>query len=254
MRNLLFKIAFDGSGFHGWQIQNNLRTVQGELKSGFEDLTGETVVIKGCSRTDSGVHAKEYYFNVKTNSTIPCESFPAALATKLNPEILIISCHEVKEDFDAQFSCQSKEYEYIFFNSSGLSPFLYKKVCHYKYKKLNEEILNKAAQHFVGEYDFSSFCASGATVTSKVRTIYSATVRREGDLVIFSVRGNGFLYNMVRIMAGTLLYVAEGKIDAESIPEIIKSKNRKKAGITAIPDGLYLNKVFYGSEVDEVTT
>ncbi|MBR2875972.1 MAG: tRNA pseudouridine(38-40) synthase TruA, partial [Clostridia bacterium] len=104
---------------------------------------------------------------------------------------------------------------------------------------------------FVGEFDFSAFCASGATVASKVRTIYSASVKREGDLVIFKVCGNGFLYNMVRIMAGTLLYVAEGKIECDNIPAIIESKERVNAGVTVIPDGLYLNKVFYGSEIDE---
>ncbi len=251
MRNLLFKITFDGSGFHGWQIQNNLRTVQGELKNAFKELTGEDVVINGCSRTDAGVHAKEYYFNAKTESTIPCDAFPVALATKLTPEILVVSCDEVSIDFNAQFNTESKEYEYIFLNSKNLSPFMYKKVCHYKYRELDAELLNKACQHFVGEHDFSAFCASGATVQSKVRTIYSASVRRENDLVIFSVRGNGFLYNMVRIMAGTLLYVAEGKIGCEDIPGIIDSGDRKNAGITAIPDGLYLNKVFYGSENDE---
>ena len=131
---------------------------------------------------------------------------------------------------------------------------LYKKVCHYKFRELDVELLNDACQHFLGEHDFSAFCASGATVQSKVRTIYSASVRRENDLVIFKVRGNGFLYNMVRIMAGTLLYVAEGKIKPEEIPDIIKSVDRTKAGITVIPDGLYLNKVFYGSELNEVKT
>lgn len=251
MRNLLFKITFDGSLFHGWQIQNNLRTVQGELKNAFKELTGEDAVINGCSRTDAGVHAKEYCFNVKTESTIPCESFPMALSTKLTPEILVLSCEEVALDFNAQFNAESKEYEYIFLNSKNLSPFMYKKVCHYKYRELDEELLNRAAQSFVGEYDFSAFCASGATVQTKVRKIYSASVRRENDLVIFTVRGNGFLYNMVRIMAGTLLYVAEGKIKCDDIIEIIKSGDRKNAGITAIPDGLYLNKVFYGSEKNE---
>jgi len=254
MRNLLFKISFDGSGFHGWQIQNDLRTVQGELKNAFKELTGEDVVINGCSRTDAGVHAKEYCFNVKTESTIPYDSFPVALATKLTPEILVVSCEEVDLDFNAQFNTESKEYEYIFLNSKNLSPFLYKRVCHYKYRELDENLLNEVAQYFVGEHDFSAFCAAGATVQSKVRTIYSASVRRENDLVIFRVRGNGFLYNMVRIMAGTLLYVAEGKIDAEDIPAIIEAGDRKKAGITAIPDGLYLNKVFYGSEKYETQT
>jgi tRNA pseudouridine38-40 synthase len=251
MRNLLFCISFDGSAFHGWQIQNEQRTVQGELKRAFFELTGESVVINGCSRTDAGVHAREYYFSVKTEAVIPCESFPAALSTKLTPEILVISCKEVSLEFNAQFDCTSKEYEYIFLNSKSLSPFKYKRVCHYKFREIDVELLNNACQYFVGEHDFSAFCASGATVTSKVRTIYSASVRRDGELVVFSVRGNGFLYNMVRIMAGTLLYVAEGKINPQDIPAIIDGKDRTKAGITAIPDGLYLNKVFYGSENDE---
>ena len=251
MRNLFFKITFDGSQFHGWQIQNDLRTVQGELKNAFKNLTGEDVAINGCSRTDAGVHALEYCFNVKTDTTIPCDSFPVALGSFLTPEILVLSCEEVENDFNAQFDAVSKEYEYVFLNTKVLSPFMYKKVCHYKYKKLDEELLNEASQFFLGEHDFSAFCASGATVVSKVRTIYSASVRREGDMVIFKVRGNGFLYNMVRIMAGTLLYVAEGKIKKEEILKIIESGDRKNAGITAIPDGLYLNKVFYGSENDE---
>lgn len=252
MRNLLFKIAFDGSQFHGWQIQNDLPTIQGELKNAFFALTDENVTINGCSRTDAGVHAKEYFFNVKLQSAIPCESFPSALMTKLTPKILVEGCWEVSSDFNAQFDCKYKEYEYHFLNTKTLSPFMYKRVCHYKYRELDAEYLNEAAQKFVGEFDFSAFCASGATVVSKVRTIYSASVRREGDLVIFKVCGNGFLYNMVRIMAGTLLYVAEGKIKVEDIPDIIESKDRTKAGVTVIPDGLYLNKVFYGSEIDEV--
>lgn len=251
MRNLFFKITFDGSQFHGWQIQNDLRTVQGELKNAFKNLTGEDVTINGCSRTDAGVHALEYCFNVKTNATIPCDSFPVALSSFLTPEILVLSCEEVENGFNAQFDAVSKEYEYVFLNTKDLSPFLYKKVCHYKYKELDENLLNEACQFFLGEHDFSAFCASGATVVSKVRTIYSASVRREGDKVIFKVRGNGFLYNMVRIMAGTLLYVAEGKIKKEDILNIIESGDRKNAGVTAIPDGLYLRKVFYGSENNE---
>jgi tRNA pseudouridine38-40 synthase len=133
MRNLFFKITFDGSQFHGWQIQNDLRTVQGELKNAFKNLTGEDVTINGCSRTDAGVHALEYCFNVKTDTTIPCDSFPVALGSFLTPEILVISCEEVENDFNAQFDVVSKEYEYVFLNTKDLSPFMYKKVCHYKY-------------------------------------------------------------------------------------------------------------------------
>ena len=248
MRNLLFKIAFDGAAFHGWQQQENAVTVQGELKSAWERLTGEIPNIIGCSRTDAGVHANEYFFNVRTDSTIPTESFPVALVSaKLPKEISVYSCKEVDYEFNARFDCVKKEYEYIIENTKIPSPFLYKRAFNHKYK-INVALMNEAAQHFVGTHDFSAFCAADAQVKTKVRTIYSASVVREGDLVKFRVCGNGFLYNMVRIMAGTLIYVNNGRIRADEIPEIIKSCDRKKAGITAIPDGLYLNKVYYGGE------
>lgn len=251
MRNLLFKIAFVGSGFHGWQQQDNAITVQGELKSAFFRLTGEDVSIIGCSRTDAGVHANEYFFNVKTESSIPCDSFPTALSSaKLTGEISVISCKEVSGSFNARFDSTRKEYIYVFENTPVASPFNYKRVCHYKYS-MNESLMNEAAQHFVGEHDFSAFCAAGAQVVSKVRTVYSASVERKGDFVVFRVCGNGFLYNMVRIMAGTLLYVNMGKIDKDEIPDIIKSQDRVRAGITAVPDGLYLNKVYFSGEENE---
>lgn len=251
MRNLLFKIAFDGSAFHGWQQQDNAVTVQGELKKAWESLTGEVPNIIGCSRTDAGVHANEYYFNVRTNSTIPAKSFPVALASaKLPKEISVYDCQEVDYEFNARFDCEKKEYEYIIENTQIPSPFMYKRSMHYKYK-VDVDLLNKAAQFFVGTHDFSAFCAADAQINSKVRTIYSASVIQDGSFIKFRVCGNGFLYNMVRIMAGTLLYVANGKLEAENIPAIIESKDRTKAGITAIPDGLYLNKVYYGGEVLE---
>ncbi len=247
----MFKAAFDGSAFHGWQQQENAVTVQGELKNAWQRLTGEVPNIIGCSRTDAGVHAKEYYFNVRTDSTIPCESFPVALTSaKLPGEISVISCKEVDYDFNARFDCEKKEYIYVFENTKVASPFNYKRALNYKYD-MDVQLMDKAAKHFIGEHDFSAFCASGAEVLSKVRTIYSADVRRDGDFVVFSVCGNGFLYNMVRIMAGTLLYVNNGKISENEIPDIILNKDRTAAGITAPPDGLYLNKVYFSGEKNE---
>jgi len=244
----LFKIAFDGAAFHGWQQQENAVSVQGELKKAWKSLTGEEPNIIGCSRTDAGVHANEYYFNVRTDSTIPAESFPVALSSsKLPKEISVYSCEEVVFDFNARFDCVKKEYEYVIENTLVPSPFMFKRAFNYKYK-IDVDLMNKAAQNFIGTHDFSAFCAADAQVKSKVRTIYSASVFRDGDLVKFRVCGNGFLYNMVRIMAGTLLYVNNGRIKAEEIPDIIKSCDRTKAGITAVPDGLYLNKVYYGGE------
>ncbi len=247
----MFKIAFVGSSFHGWQQQENAITVQGELKSAFKRLTGEDVNIIGCSRTDAGVHANEYFFNVKTESTIPCENFPSALSSaELTGEISVISCKEVPEEFNARFDAQKKEYIYVIENTKIPSPFNYKRAYHYKYNA-DVSLMNDAAKQFIGEYDFSAFCASGAQVLSKVRTIYDASVYRQGGLIIFKVCGNGFLYNMVRIMAGTLIYVNNGKISVDEIKPIIESKDRKRAGITAPPDGLYLNKVYLNGDVNE---
>lgn len=250
MRNLLFKIGFDGTLFHGWQMQQNARSVQGEICDAWFRLTGERPVLTGCSRTDAGVHANEFYFNVKTESTIPASNFCAALATKLTDEISLYSCKEVAPDFNARFDCIKKEYIYRFCDAAVMSPFLRNRAVHYKYG-LNDALMNQAAASFAGTYDFSAFCAAGATVVSKVRTVYSASVSREGDTVTFTVCGNGFLYNMVRIMAGTLAGVSEGKIQCAEIPDIIQSKDRLRAGVTLPPQGLYLNRVFYGGESGE---
>lgn len=244
----MFRISFEGSSFHGWQQQENAVTVQGELKSAFERLTGETPNIIGCSRTDAGVHANEYFFNVRTESSVPVESFPVALmSAKLPGEIAVLSCKEVGYDFNARYDCIKKEYVYVIENTAVMSPFNYKRALNYKYP-MDIERMNEACRHFIGEYDFSAFCASGAQVDSKIRTIYEAYVERIGDKVIFHVCGNGFLYNMVRIMAGTLLYVCSGKIKPQEIPDIISSGDRTRAGITAPPDGLYLNKVYFSGD------
>lgn len=250
MRNLLFKAAFDGSGFHGWQQQSNARSVQESVKKAVKALTGEDVTVIGCSRTDAGVHAKEFYFNFRTTSTIPTENFVLALNTQFPKDVAVYSCREVPYEFNARFDCIKKEYEYVIYNAKIMSPFLTDYAYFYKHP-LDEALLSKAAHEFVGTYDFSSFCASGAQVKSKVRTVFDADVKRDGERVIFSVTGDGFLYNMVRIMAGTLIFVGEGKIAAEDIKGVIESKDRTRAGVTLPPQGLYLKKVFYGGDIFE---
>ncbi len=250
MRNLLFKAAFDGSGFHGWQQQSNARSVQESVKKAVKALTGEDVTVIGCSRTDAGVHAKEFYFNFRTTSTIPTGNFVFALNTQLPKDVAVYCCREVPYEFNARFDCIKKEYEYVIYNAKIMSPFLTDYAYFYK-RPLDEELLSKAAHEFVGTYDFSSFCASGAQVKSKVRTVFDADVKRDGEKVIFSVTGDGFLYNMVRIMAGTLIFVGEGKIAAEDIKGVIESKDRTRAGVTLPPQGLYLKKVFYGGDIFE---
>ncbi len=243
MRNLLFKAAFCGEAFHGWQMQANAVTVQGELTNAWERLTGEHPNIIGCSRTDAGVHAREYYFSVKTDATVPVDRFPAALTSaKLPTAIALYECREVPNGFNARFDCEKKEYEYRIAVSDVQSPFDVGRA-YWCRRQLDADTMNAAAKAFIGTHDFSAFCAADTEVQSKVRTIYSAEVTRKGPYVCFTVCGDGFLYNMVRIMAGTLLYVSDGKIGVDEVPAILESKDRTAAGLTMPPDGLYLNRV-----------
>lgn len=176
---------------------------------------------------------------------MPCQKAVYALNAVLPDEIAVISCRQVDEDFHARFDCKGKEYIYIINNSPVKDPFLVGRAYHYKYK-LDESFLSRQAQDFVGTHDFAALCASGSCVKDTVRTVYDFKVEREGDKVIFKISGDGFLYNMVRIAVGTLLDISRGKIPEGSVKEIIQSKDRKNAGVTAPACGLYLNKVFYG--------
>lgn len=244
MKNVLLEISFNGAYFHGWQIQPNAVTVQQTLRDAIESLTHEKINLVGCSRTDAGVHANSFYCNFKTESTVPPDKFADALNCSLPDTIVVISSKEVPESFHARYDCTGKRYIYRILNTKTKSPFLNKLVYHYPYK-IDCEMLDKAAKDFIGKYDFSAFCAAGCDVSDRVRTIGSFTVQRNGDEVVFSVEGNGFLYNMVRIMVGTLLDINRGVIDGDSIKKIIQSKSRDNAGVTVPGEGLYLDKVFY---------
>lgn len=244
MRNILLEITFNGSFYHGWQIQNNATTVQQTLKETIEKLTNEQIVLNGCSRTDAGVHANSFCCNFKTDSTIPSHKFADALNANLPSNIVVKKSEEVLMDFHSRYDCKAKRYIYKILNSKNKNPFKDKLIYYYPYE-IDVELLNEQSSDFVGEYDFTSFCASGSEVESKVRKIYDFTVERKDDEVIFSVTGNGFLYNMVRIMVGTLLDINSGKIQKDTIKEIIKKKSRDSAGITVSGEGLYLDKVYY---------
>lgn len=249
MKNYLFKIKYDGSSFHGWQIQRGAVTVQQCLKEAFEKIFSQSVCVNGCSRTDSGVHANEFCFNAKLETQMTPERIIAAINSQLPDSAALYACREAETDFHARFDCKGKEYIYRILNSKYPDPFLRGKVWHYKYP-LNEKMLDYEAKAFIGTHNFSAFCASGSSVESTVRTIYDCGVRRENDEIVFFVRGDGFLYNMVRIMVGTLIDISRGKIQCGSIPEIIESLDRNRAGVTAPPNGLYLNKVFYEEKSD----
>ena len=244
---MILEIAYNGSAYHGWQVQGGteVKTVQGTLQKALEKLLGQGVSLTGCSRTDAGVHARQYFCTVSAEKiNIPCASMPYALGSLLPGDIAVLGAYEAQEGFHPRYSCKEKEYVYELCDSTRKDPFLYGRAWQV-IEHLDEEKMARAARVFVGTYDFSAFCASGATVEDKTRTIYSCTVERTGHIVKVRVRGNGFLYNMVRIIVGTLTDVSKGKIKEDEIKNIIESKDRKKAGPTAPPDGLYLEGVYY---------
>ena len=244
-RNIAVKISFLGGAYHGFQRQQNALTIQEIIETALEKILGEKSVIFGCSRTDAGVSAKEYVFNFKTANSITAYKLKGALNHFLPDDIAAICCTEVEDGFHARYSAIEKEYKYIVCNTRQKDPFTEGRVFRYGITKIDADALNNAAQSFVGEHDFSAFCSMHDGAKSHVRNIKSAGVKRCGDDVVFTFRADGFLYNMVRIMVGTLLFVSEGKIAAEDIPAIIESQDRKKAGFTAEPQGLYLNRVIY---------
>lgn len=244
-RNIFVAISYNGSKYHGWQVQKNAVTVQEVFQSALEKIINETVCIKGCSRTDTGVHANMYVLNFKTNSRINCENLIYALNHFLPNDISVTECKEVSKNFHARYSCKGKEYIYKIWNNRIRNPFLDGMVLHYWYK-LDEKILDEAAKKFIGKHDFTSFATLDNRDTENMeRTIYDFNVTRKNDMIEIKVSADGFLYNMVRIMVGTLLRVAQGKIKKEDILGIINAQDRSKAGPTAPPCGLYLNKVFY---------
>ena len=244
MKNFLLEISYNESAYHGWQVQSNAVTVQEKLQDAIESVFGRREDVKGCSRTDSGVHANMFCCNFRTEKDIPASKIPAALNANLPFDIAVKSCKEVPYDFHARYDCKGKEYVYKIWNAQVRNPFTNGLYYNYKYN-LEADVLNKEAQSFVGVHNFSSFCAAGSSVEDTTREIYYCRVERQGDEVLFYVSGNGFLYNMVRIMVGTLLDISSGKIEKGKISEIISAENREKAGCTAPPEGLYLNKVYY---------
>lgn len=219
-------------------------TVQEVLESKVSKVLNERVGITGCSRTDTGVHANQFCFNVKTYSDIRCLGFVRGVNGELPDDISILSCEDAPPDFHARFSCIGKEYIYRIHCSESKDPFSADLALHYR-RKPDLDRMREAAEYLKGTHDFAAFCADCTNVSTTVRTIYSLDIENSGTSVIMLVKGNGFLYNMIRIIAGTLLDVSEGRIDPQDMPDILDSGDRLRAGRTAMAHGLYLNRVFY---------
>lgn len=245
MRRVMLTIRYDGTAYHGWQVQTNALSVQSVLQNAAESVLGVRPDITGCSRTDSGVHANMFCCHLDLEKSISDDSFIRALNAHLPDDIAVYGCERVSDCFHARYSCTGKNYIYKFYDSPYRNPFYNGYALHIK-RGIDADLMNSAARHFIGTHDYKGFCSSGSSVKDTVRTVTKSQVERIGDTVVFSVTADGFLYNMVRIMAGTLIYVNEGKISADEIPEIIASKERSRAGKTAAAHGLYLNEVYYG--------
>ena len=244
MRNIKLTIEYDGTSYGGWQKQKNNRTIQQCIEEAIKLLTGEEVELIGSSRTDAGVHAKGMVANFITNSKIPADKFREAINTKLPDDIGIIKSEEVDKNFHSRYDSKGKTYCYTLVNR-------YEKVCigrNYVYQvrdELNYNLMKEAAKYFLGKHDFKAFKTNGSSVKTSVRTINGLELELKGDVIKIFVSADGFLYNMVRIIVGTLIEVGKGKIKPEDIESIIKNGDRSKAGPCVPPNGLVLEKVFY---------
>ena len=253
MRNIALFLKYDGTAYHGWQIQKNARTVEETIELAAARVVGHPVHLTGCGRTDAGVHARVYVANFRTESRIPIDRLPYALNTHLPQDILIYDAREVHDGFNAIGSCVRKEYTYQIYNSRMRDPFYVNRAWFYP-KHLDERIMRRAAEQFVGTHDFAAVRSVGTDVKSTVRTVHHFEVERQGELIFCRICANGFLYNMARAMTGTVVYAAEGKIVPEEIGAILKSGNRTAAGPTVPPGGLFMTQLWYddGKEVFHV--
>ena len=244
MRNIKLTIEYDGKEYNGWQKQPNKLNIQGEIEKAISNITGEEVELNASGRTDAGVHALGQVANFKTNSNLPIEKMAIAINSQVKNSIRIIKAEEIEESFHSRYNCKEKTYRYII-NNSKYGSAIYRGMEYHIPIKLDIDKMQEAAKYFEGEHDFKGFKSSGTSSKSSIRTIYKAIVKKENERIIIELTGNGFLYNMVRIISGTLVDVGLGKINPSEIPEIIESKDRTRAGKTLPPQGLYLVEVKY---------
>ena len=252
MKKVLLTVAYNGSAYHGYQLQEELPTVSLMLNQAINSAFSVECNVTGCSRTDAGVHALGFCVTAEVKDmddeiTVPVDKIPIAVNIKLPPDIAVLSAKQVNVSFHPRYDAVKKEYVYRIHDSHIKNPFYEGLVLEYG-REISDsgiERMNEAAQHFLGTHMFDAFMAQGSQIENTERTVYSAQVARNGDVVEFTVSANGFLYNMVRIMVGTLLQVEGGKLSPDDVPEIISSRKRERAGFTAKPEGLYLKRIYY---------
>lgn len=244
MKRVKMIVAYDGTNYSGWQFQNNAITIEQKLNEALTELLGEEIAVVGASRTDAGVHSLGNVCVFDTNTRIPAEKISHALNARLPEDIVVQDSCEVDMDFHPRFTNSRKTYEYRVLNRTFRMPTLRRDTYFYHYP-LDVEKMKKAASYLVGEHDFKSLCSVNTQAETTVRTIYSCSVEKEGDIIKIRVQGNGFLYNMVRIIAGTLIEVGAGKREPEEIPVILEKRDRCAAGPTAPACGLTMIGIEY---------
>lgn len=244
MKRVLLTIAYDGTDYHGWQVQPNGITVQEVLQKGLCELLGTKTGATGCSRTDSGVHAKQFCCHVDCDDNIPEDAFIRGLSAKLPSNIAVIDCKTVASDFHARYNALGKTYVYNILNSKIKDPFLERYYWRIE-RELDIDKMNEFCGKIVGKHDFYAFSSSGRTVEDTVRTVKECFVTKRDNKVKLQITADGFLYNMVRIIVGTAVAVSDGKIDPNDTEKILAEKKRENAGITAPAKGLFLEKVIY---------
>ncbi len=251
MRNIALKLKYDGSAYHGWQVQKTEVTVAETLEKALTKVMGHPVKVVGCGRTDAGVHALRYCANFRTDARIPIDRVPLAVNSRLPMDIAVVDACEAPEDFNAIGSCIQKEYVYKILNSRIRDPFLEKRVCFYP-SALDIDLMKRAGLAFEGRHDFAAVRSLGTETKTTVRTVHWCRAEKEGDLISVAVCADGFLYNMVRAIVGTMVYASYGKLLPEDIPMLLEKGDRRLTGPTMPPQGLYLNRIWYEGEVGEM--
>lgn len=244
---ILLELSYVGDGFAGYQVQPNKPTVQAAIQDALEAIYGERYPVKGCSRTDAGVHALQYFATFDTDKNIPLESLPNALNSAIDKRIAVLSARRVDDDFHVRHDVLYKEYEYVVLARRTPDPFLVSRAWHFPKPLLPDAIerMRAAATAFIGTHDFSGFMSAGSSVSDTVRTVKHLEIINEGDVIRIRITADGFLYNMVRIIVGTLIEVGLGKIEPSEMGDIIASCERSLAGMTAPAEGLYLKEVCF---------
>ena len=244
MRNIAIRLSYDGTNYHGWQVQKNDISVCQTVQEALTKICEHPVKVTGCGRTDAGVHAKSYCANFRTDCRIPIDRFPLAANSRLPEDISVLDAVEVDERFNAISSCIKKEYVYMIQNSAVRDPLLRNRVCFYP-QTLDMELFSRAAEAFEGTHDFAAVRSVGTETKTTVRTVHWCKAEKQGDIISVAICADGFLYNMCRAMVGTMVYASYGKLLPEDIPHLLELRDRRLTGPTMPPQGLYLNRVWY---------